>query len=83
MHNMHAQLLTFTKWRLHQDSCYTVLKEEKCFWSDNKYVFNETYIDKPRIVSLNKVLVSTIKLKQIGKLLTMYSAIVLIDLLYL
>ena len=38
MRNMRAQLLTFTKWHLHQESCYTVLKEEKCFWSDNKYV---------------------------------------------
>ena len=32
MRNMHTQQLTFTKWRLHQDLCYSVLK-------------NVTYID--------------------------------------
>ena len=49
---MHVQRLTFAKWRLHQDLCYTVLKKEKCFWSDNKYVcFN--YINKQRMVSFS------------------------------
>ena len=43
---MRTQQLTFTKWHLHQDSCYSILKKEKRLWSDNKYVcFNETYID--------------------------------------
>ena len=51
MHNMGAQLLTFTKM---VSSLRLVLKKEKYFWSDNKYVFTETYIDKPRMARLNK-----------------------------
>ena len=43
MRNLRAQLLMFAKWRLHQDLYYIVLKKEKRFWSDNKYVLLYVY----------------------------------------
>ena len=57
MHNMGAQLLMFTKMVSSPRfvlAIYIVLKKAKCFSSDNKYVCNETYIDKPRMARLNK-----------------------------
>ena len=35
---MRAQCSRLQKWRLHQELCNTIVKKEKRFWSDNKYV---------------------------------------------